>query len=328
MLSPGTQIGDWVIQKKLAENEDGALFEAKSVVSKNLVAALRVLPATRLGRPLEECTELMNRLTQVDHPALARVIAIGDAPDGKSIFMVREFVDGEHLGQTLSKGPMNWSEACGLVHQLLEGIQHLHSEGIPHGNIKASNVCVQPDGSARLLDCALGVDTAPRSLTEMGHRFGTMAYLPPEVLRGEPLDPFRGDVYAMGQLLCELIRGEPFFPDSTDLSATQRQARTLSMKLAAGPMEAGEEIPEDLQNLIRHATDPDPKKRTVSIEVFARGLAEVLNEQVAAEQAEEEFLDVSQVTLPLSEKTTRRPLIWLAIGLAATVIGFLTLFPW
>ena len=328
MLPPGTQIGNWIVQKKLAENNDGTLFEAQSLVGKHLHAALRVLPATQLGRPLEECTNILNKLTQVEHPALAKVIAGGDAQDGQCIFLVREFVDGEHLEQTLTKGPMEWSSACSIVHQLLEGIQHLHTKGIPHANIKASNVCIMPNGSARLLDCALGVDTEPRSLTEMGHRFGSMAYLPPEVLRGEPLDPFRGDVYAMGQLLCELIRGERLFPDSASLTAPQRQSRTLSLKLEAGPMEAGKEIPEELQSLIRHATHPDPKQRTVSIEAFARGLAEVLSDHVETAEAEEEFLDVSQSTSPLKDSSSRsRPWIWLAIGLTAAAFGFWTLFP-
>jgi serine/threonine protein kinase len=257
---------------------------------------------------------------------LAKVIASGSAQSGTSIFWVREFVEGEHLGKTLSKGPMEWIQACEVVHQLLQGIQHLHSQGIPHGNIKASNACIRPDGSARLLDCALCVDTEPRSLTEMGHRFGTMAYLPPEVLRGEPLDPFRGDVYAMGQLLCEMIRGVRLFPDSASLSATQRQSRTLSMKLAAGPMEVGEDAPETLQVLIRHATDPDPDQRTVSIEAFSRSLAEVIHAHKSETMAEEEFLDISQVSLPASSETPSSVrLLWGFLAIAAIAVGAWTL---
>jgi serine/threonine protein kinase len=326
MLPPGTQIGEWILRKPFPENDDGTLFEAQKLGSKTLFAALRVLPATQLGRPVEECTAILDRLAQVNHPALARVIASGDTQSGAYVFWVREVVDGEHLGQTVKKGPMEWSKACQIVQQLLQGIQHLHSRGIPHGNIKASNACIRPDGTARLLDCALCVDTAPRSLTEMGHRFGSMAYLPPEVLRGEPLDPFRGDVYAMGQLLCEIIRGVRLFPDSVDLTATQRQSRTLAMKLEAGPMEVGEDAPEALQSLIRHATDPDPAQRTVSIEAFSRQLAEVLNDHAMTNQAEEEFLDVSQVTMPLktSPNQTMR-LIWTALAITGTAVGIWTL---
>jgi serine/threonine-protein kinase len=327
MLPPGTKIGDWVLRRPFPNNDDGTLFEAQSLLSKNHFAALRVLPATQLGRPIEECTAILNRLAQVDHPALAKVIASGSAQSGTSIFWVREFVDGEHIGQTLSKGPMKWFDACEVVHQLLQGIQHLHKQGIPHGNIKASNACIRPDGSARLLDCALCVDTEPRSLTEMGHRFGTMAYLPPEVFRGEPLDPFRGDVYAMGQLLCEMIRGVRLFPDSSTLSATQRQSRTLSMKLEAGPMEVGENTPEALQTLIRHATDPDPAQRTVSIEVFCRSLAEVLEAHKSEARAEEEFLDVSQTALPASSTTaSSMRLVWGILAIGATAVGAWTLF--
>lgn len=326
MLHPGTQIGDWVVQKQISENDDGDLYEAQSVLSKQLYAALRVLPATQLGRPLEECSEALQRLVQVEHPSLAKVIATGNTENGHALFLVREFVDGEHLGEVLNKGALDWATACGIVLQLLEGIQHLHEQGIPHGKIKASNVCLRADGSASLVDCALAVDTQPRNLTEMGHRFGTMAYLPPEVFRGEILDPFLGDIYAMGQLLCELIRGEVSFPDSDQLTVTQRQSRTLSMKLESGPMETGEDIPEELQNLIRHATHPDPKKRTVSAVAFVRSLSGVLDEKVATEEAEAEFRDVSQTSTPSLPTSKRSKFIWLGIGLIATTVGFFYLF--
>ena len=326
MLNPGTQIGDWVVQKQISENEDGGLYEAQSVLSRKLYAALRVLPATQLGRPLEECTEALERLVQVEHPSLAKVIATGNTENGHSLFLVREFVEGEHLGEVLTKGALDWATACGIVIQLLEGIQHLHDQGIPHGKIKASNVCLRPDGSASLVDCALAVDTQPRNLTEMGHRFGTMAYLPPEVFRGEILDPFLGDIYAMGQLLCELIRGQVSFPDSDQLTVTQRQSRTLSMKLETGPMEVGEDIPEELKNLIRHATHPDPQQRTVSAEAFVRRLSEVLTEKVATEEAEAEFRDVSQTSTPTLPASKRSRLIWLGIGVVATAVGFIYLF--
>ena len=330
MLPPGTQIGDWVVQKKIADGDDGTLFQAQNQTSLHLVAALRVLPATQLGRPLDECTEILSRLSQVRHPSLARVIEGGGSRTDKEacLFMVREFVEGEHLGQTLKKGAMPWEQACSIAVQLLEGIALLHSKGIPHGNIKASNVCLRPSGKVSLLDCALGVDTKPRLLTEMGQRFGTMAYLPPEVLRGEALDPFSGDVYAMGQLLCELIRGEPLFPDSTTISATQRQSRTLSMKLEAGPMEAGDGVPEELQELVRCATHPDPSCRTVSIQVFASKLAQVLEIGVAAQEAEDEFLDVSQVTSPLTTaKSSKNYAVWIGgVGIVTAGVGFFYMF--
>ena len=329
MLPPGTQIGDWIVQKKLADGEDGTLFQAQNQTSTNLVAALRVLPTAQLGRPVEECTAILHRLSEVNHPSLARVIAGGDSGTDTHacLFMVREFVEGQHLGETLTKGPMPWEEACGIVLQLLQGISLLHSKGIPHGNIKASNVCIRADGSASLVDCALGVDTQPRNLTDMGQRFGTMAYLPPEVLRGEALDPFRGDVYAIGQLLCELIRGESLFPDSASISATIRQSRTLSMKLEAGPLDAGNEVPEELHELIACATHPDPSRRTVSVEAFASRLEQVLEAGVALQQAEAEFLDVSQATSPLVSKRSTNYAVWIgAAGLLTAAIGFLYMF--
>jgi len=97
--------------------------------------------------------------------------------------------------------------------------------------------------------------------------------------------------------------------------------------LEAGPMEVGENTPEALQTLIRHATDPDPAQRTVSIEVFCRSLAEVLEAHKSEARAEEEFLDVSQTALPASSTTASSiRLVWGILAIGATAVGAWTLF--
>ena len=79
--------------------------------------------------------------------------------------------------------------------------------------------------------------------------------------------------------------------------------------------------------MIGCATNPDPSCRTVSVEAFARGLQEVVHQKNAEERAEEEFLDVSQVTAPAPDPTTKKmALVWVAVGLATATLGFFYVF--
>ena len=94
-----------------------------------------------------------------------------------------------------------------------------------------------------------------------------------------------------------------------------------------GPLDAGEHVPEDLHELISCATHPDPSRRTVSVEAFASRLEEVLQARVALQQAEDEFLDVSQATSPHMGKRPTNYAVWVgAAGILTAAIGFFVLF--
>ena len=101
------------------------------------------------------------------------------------------------------------------------------------------------------------------------------------------------------------------------------------MKLEAGPLSTGVDIPESLEDLIGCATNPDPECRTVSIEAFERSLREVVHQKNAEEQAEEEFLDVSQVTAPAPDTPNPKSsttLLWVIMGICTAALGFFYVF--
>ena len=158
----------------------------------------------------------MSRLT---HPNIA-VVHDFDSQD-ETDFLVMELVPGMTLEEKLLAGPINETEAVTLLIQLLEGLAAAHAQGVIHCDIKPSNLRVTPDGHLKILDFGLAklfkskdAASITMSITQDQGLAGTLAYMPPEQLRGSPPDQ-RTDTYAAGCVLYEITTGQRPFPEKT-----------------------------------------------------------------------------------------------------------------
>jgi eukaryotic-like serine/threonine-protein kinase len=139
------------------------------------------------------------------------------------------------LRQEISKGRMDPQALLRIVGQITEALDAAHSHGVVHGDIKPENIIVQPDGRIKLLDFGIARDTSaetatfiqgdssPSSSPSPGLT-GTLAYMAPEQLCGEPAEP-RSDLYALGIVLYEMSAGYRPFPGPT---ATALMAQVLN----------------------------------------------------------------------------------------------------
>ena len=130
-------------------------------------------------------------------------------------FLVLEFLEGEALSARLKRGRMDREEALGVFFQVMDALIEFHAAGLIHRDIKPSNVFLTPHG-AKLLDFGLArrterddAMTAP-ALTAPGAIAGTLRYMAPEQLTGDPIDA-RTDVFALGVMFFEMLTGRvPF----------------------------------------------------------------------------------------------------------------------
>lgn len=168
------------------------------------------------------------------HPGVARSTDRGlipnEGPYGGQPFLVTDFVDGDALDKRLIfyPGPYPVSNTLRIASDLADALQHLHSQGIVHRDVKPTNVIVRDDGSAVLIDFGLafatGDGSAPRSpdLTEARQVVGTGHYMSPEQAVGlRPTYSF--DVYALGATLFEVLIGNPPLGHIDDGSVRQRK---------------------------------------------------------------------------------------------------------
>ena len=268
----GRKLSHYLVEKRLGAGGMGEVFLARDlalgrraavkVIARPLSAGLR----SRLAREAEACARL-------EHPAIATFYEAGDA-DGIA-FLAMEFVTGETLRDRLRRGPLPISEVLVVASCLLEALNHAHAAGVLHRDIKPENVMWTSDLLAKLLDFGIarlvGSDEAESegatatALTEAGSVVGTVGYMSPEQLRGEPLDE-RSDLFSLGAVLFEALSGRPAFPGAT---AAERIAAVLQGDPAALSAEA---VPPEIHAVLARALARDAARRYPSAAAFLADL--------------------------------------------------------
>ncbi|MFK7990869.1 MAG: bifunctional serine/threonine-protein kinase/formylglycine-generating enzyme family protein [Sandaracinaceae bacterium] len=226
---------------------------------------------------------------QLTHPSIPPVHEIGDLPDGRPFFTMKE-VHGHTLaarieGLSATRGHERWSERRRLeiFQKVCEAVAYAHARGVVHCDLKPLNVMVGAFGEVLVMDwgvavlCAPvgGLDEPPVTTSTAGAHTeavaGTPAYMPPEQASGDPTEMGpAADVYALGVMLYELLSGvRPY-------GGNARQLFFNSVRGVVPPLppRAGSIVDETLEGIIRRAMAPDPADRWASAAPLAEALAQ------------------------------------------------------
>lgn len=200
----------------------------------------------------------------LNHPGIVTVFDTAEDADGP--YIVMELVEGETLAAKVRReGPLPVPEAVALVRRVAEAADHAHAKGVVHRDIKPSNLLVAPDGGVRLGD--FGIARAredPTAVTGPGEVVGTLAYLAPEVLAGEPASP-ASDVYSLGAVTYEMLAGRPPFAEA-ELAAFVARVREED------PPPLGPDVPTEVAAAVFRSLARDPARRPGSAGAFATSL--------------------------------------------------------
>ncbi len=167
---------------------------------------------------------------RLSHPGIVTVFDVGEDEDGPWIAM--ELIEGETLAAVLARtGPLPLAVVVSIAGQVAAALDHAHGRGVVHRDVKPSNIIIEDGGRARLMDFGIGkaVDD-PSTITTTGEIVGTLAYLAPEVLDGNPAT-FGSDVYSLAVVVSEMISGRRPFAEGTtaDLFAAIRAGIRLPL---------------------------------------------------------------------------------------------------
>jgi non-specific serine/threonine protein kinase len=285
----GSDRKEWVVQQEelasryqlvrcLGEGGMGVVHEA---VDKQLDrrVAIKMLRDRQSDDPAahERFIREARAAAAVSHPNVCHLHEIGEHEGAP--FLVMELLEGEPLSARLSRGRLSVAEALDVMLPVLGALGVLHETGIVHRDLKPSNVFLTPHG-VKLLDFGLArhssIDmafTAP-DLTRPGTLTGTIKYMAPEQITGDPIDA-RTDVFAAGVMLYEMVAGHPPFDAPTALE-------WLNAVLREDPPATGVAEAVHLEPVMQRALQRRPEDRYPSASSLAADLEAVRDGMSAA----------------------------------------------
>jgi eukaryotic-like serine/threonine-protein kinase len=266
-LQVGHRLGPYRIEARLGRGGMGVVYRAVRDGDGRTVA-LKVLRdelvadrsfRTRLAREARAAAE-------VDHPNLVRVLEAGEA-DGR-LYLAVGYVDGRSLAARLAAGgPLGVPELLGLATGAGAGLDALHRRGIVHRDVKPANLLLAADGTVVVGDFGLAKNRAWTVLTRPGQVLGTLDYLAPELIRGEPASSM-SDLYALGCVLYECLAGAPPFAGRGVLRVGMAHLEEEPGDPAGGRAD----VPPALSWTVRQALAKDPAMRPPGAGTLARML--------------------------------------------------------
>lgn len=227
----GGRLGRYVLEAELGHGSMGTVYRA--VRDDGAVVALKVAaPALAADATYRRRFEREGQIAaSFSHPHIAEVIEAGEV-DSRP-FLASRLVDGPTLAQRIDGGgPLADAEVVRIVAQVAAALDALHERDLVHRDVKPANVLLERDGNAALADFGLARGAADTVLTQTGRVSGTVDYLAPEVIRGEPATPL-SDIYALGCLAYECLSGEPPFAERSVAEAILAHLEAEPARLAS-----------------------------------------------------------------------------------------------
>jgi len=212
--------------RPLGSGGSGSVWLARDE-SNGLDVALKIVP--REGKAATRAEREALAAAKLRHERCLRAYAL--ERDSRNVYIAYEYVPGQTMREALRAGELDDRGAVEAAAQVLEGLAHAHARGIVHRDVKPSNVLVAEgeELSVRLLDFGLAQLAEEETLTATGDVPGTLAYVPPERLKGEAGSP-AADIWAVGVMLWESLAGwHPFWNGS--LLETARRIETGAVPL-------------------------------------------------------------------------------------------------
>ena len=202
------------------------------------------------------------------HPNIVTVYDIVDAQGGDPPFVVMEYVQGTSLATLMTTGtPLPMDFTLSVTAQVASALDHAHSKGVVHGDVKPSNILISNDETALLIDFGIARLASEASETHNGLAMGTPRYAAPEQAQGKELGR-RADVFSLAVVAYEMLTGQAAFSGENAAEVTWKIARGMMDRL---PSEVDELSPQ-VQSVLAQALHIEPAGRFSSPGEFATAL--------------------------------------------------------
>ena len=203
--------GRYEVEREIGRGGNARIFLAKD--SNGQAVALKILhPELLVSVAADRFLREIRLASRLNHPHIARLLDSGEQE--WLVYYVMSFADGPTLRERLDESPqLPIAETLRLASDLLDALDHAHTQGIIHRDVKPANVVLSAEG-AILLDFGIAravIASGTDQLTRSGIAVGTSTYMSPEQITALTDIDHRSDIYSMGCMLFECLAGQPPF---------------------------------------------------------------------------------------------------------------------
>lgn len=204
----------------------------------------------------------------LNHPNIVKVYDVSVTDQLQ--YIVMEYIDGITLKEYLKQrnGALTWKEVVHFATQVLSALDHAHSKGIVHRDVKPQNIMLQADGSIKMMDFGIARFSRAQSQTVSDKAIGSVHYISPEQAKGDHTDA-RTDIYSVGVMMYEMLSGKLPFDGTGAVSIAIMQISEKPKPLA----EVAPNIPVGLRQITEKAMEKDPANRYQSAQEMLDAIA-------------------------------------------------------
>jgi serine/threonine protein kinase len=270
-LGPGDTLGGYRLEELLGEGGMGLVFRAVRE-SDGEVVALKVMRFELIEDPVfgRRFEQEARAASEVNEPHLVPVLEAGQA-EGRR-FLASRYISGDTLEEKLDAGSFSLADTAKVAQHVGAGLNALHEVGIVHRDLKPSNIIIDEQGTALLTDFGLAKGRAYTVLTKPGQVMGTLDYLAPELIKGEPATPAT-DIYALGCTIYECVAGQAPFADKDGIQVGLAHVAEPPPPLS----EFREDLPPAFAEAVLSALAKDPAQRPQTAAEYGDRLASAVS---------------------------------------------------
>ena len=209
----GQTIGKYRVVEQIGRGGMGTVYKAIDETLDRRVA-LKLLNADLIDQDaVERFRREAMMLAKLNHGRIGAIHELTRG-DGHDLLMVMEYLEGETFEKLIERGPMPVPRAISLCSQVLDALEYAHGAGVIHRDLKPANLMLSPSGDVKVMDFGIARVQGSEHLTTNGYMVGTPAYMAPEQVRGEEVDP-RMDLYSIAVVLYRMLTHHlPFHGDT------------------------------------------------------------------------------------------------------------------
>lgn len=321
----GQLLDHYWVEAQIGAGGMGVVYKAFDVRLERLVAIKFLAhPSAEAAR---EILSEARAASALNHPHICTIHEVGES--GGQAFIVMEYVEGQPLHEVIPPDGLAVESAVAYAIQIADGIAHAHDHGVIHRDLKSANIVITPEGRPKILDFGLASRFTPsrfdeistlatREETNSDTAAGTLAYMAPEVLRGQQPDA-RSDIWALGVVLYEMLTSRlPFFG--------RNNVELCTEILREPPWPLRTSIDTGLRSVVLRCLIKDPRQRYQRASEV-RAALETIQRELEGSAPQSERVPSIAVTrrwrLPRPWRLTRSMTLTSAAALAAILLLWL-----